>query len=93
MDNVQVSDNASIDKLRNFGPKTQCWLKELDIHTLSDLRKWDYIDVYKALRVRGYPANRLFLYAMWGALHDVDWRFVPQDVKDNFAKQIKTSKL
>ena len=88
-----MNNNTKIDELYNFGPKTKGWLAELNIYTLEQLRQWEYIDVYKALHIKGYPANRLFLYAMWGALHNTHWRDVPQNVKDDFAKQIKNTKL
>ena len=30
--------------------------------------------------------NACYLYALWGAIHDCDWRLVPDDKKEEFKK-------
>ncbi len=76
-----MKDTTPIKELKNFGPKSAFWLESVGVFTLSDLYKWNMYDLYFALHDEGYPVSRNFLYAIYGALNDCDWRAVPEKVK------------
>jgi len=63
------------------------------IKTAGDIRKLGIKDAFE-LTMRGRMArgeggscfNAAYLYAMYGALHDLDWREIPEKKKIEFKK-------
>jgi DNA transformation protein len=73
--------------MRNLGPVSRAWLAAVGIHGLDDLRAVGSVGAWRlvAERLRGTgegSASLLLLWALEGALLDVDWRDLPAGVKD-----------
>jgi hypothetical protein len=83
-----MKDSTLIEKSKNFGPKSTKWLNSLGIITIGDLRSWDMFELYFALKEEGYPVSRNLLYAVWGSLHDKDWRMTPESVKKDIQAKL-----
>lgn len=66
--------------MRNLGPVTERQLIELGIATPSRLAEVGAVEAWRALRAAYPTVNRICLYALEGALNDVDWRDLPPDV-------------
>ncbi len=77
-----------VKELKNFGPKSASWLQSVGILTLGDLTKWDKYVLYFVLKDEGYPVSRNFLYAVYGAINNCDWRSVPDKVKKDIQTQL-----
>lgn len=60
--------------LRNLGKTSAQWLHASGIHTADDLRRLGAVSAYEAVRSRGFNASRVLLYAIEGALQDVNWK-------------------
>ena len=80
-----------IQALRNLGPACQRDLQDAGIHTAQDLErlgpKEAFIQVLVARRQQGRSTsgcNALYLYALHGAIHDVDWRELPEPIKQDY---------
>jgi hypothetical protein len=79
----------SIETLRNLGPQTRQWLQAIGIRTPQALRRAGAVATYVRLRRarRGVSINAL--YALAGALDDVDWRVVRRTRKLELALQVE----
>jgi len=67
--------------LRNLGKTSAQWLHASGIHTADDLRRLGAVSAYHAVRSRGFSASRVLLYAIEGALRDVNWKELPDALK------------
>lgn len=76
------SCSVKIENLRNLGPKSAARLREIGIETRDDLEKRGVILAFLEVEAI-YPrwSNLAFLWAMWGALHDCDWRELSEETK------------
>ncbi len=75
--------DVPVAQMRNLGPRTAHLLAPLGIHTRGELERAGVVMAYRMIRHRWGPRaiNRSGLWALWGALHDVDWRALPDEVK------------
>ncbi|CDZ95875.1 MULTISPECIES: TfoX/Sxy family protein [Pseudomonadaceae] len=77
--------------LKNLGKTSAQWLHASGIHTLDDLRRLGAVEAYLAVRTRGFSASRVLLYAIEGALRDLDWKALPASVKDELNQRLNSS--
>jgi DNA transformation protein and related proteins len=77
------TEAASIESMRNLGPACAVMLRAAGITTPDQLRAAGAVDAYMRARyaVGRRSASLNLLYALWGALEDVRWDEVPEDVK------------
>ncbi|MBX2821355.1 MAG: TfoX/Sxy family protein [Rhodothermaceae bacterium] len=79
------NEDASVEELKNIGPKTADLLHQIEISTKKNLVEAGPVLVYKILQHR-FPGITLnALYALYGAAHDLHWTAIPVEVK----KQLK----
>lgn len=65
--------SRNLEQLRNLGPRCAAWLAQIGIHTEDDLRRVGAATAYRELVVREMvKPHRMLLYALGGALEDVD---------------------
>lgn len=68
--------------MRNLGPRCAEWLAEIGIHDENDLRSVGAAVAYRELILRGIVRpHRMLLYALGGALLDIDCTKLPRDIK------------
>ena len=65
-------------KLRNIGPKSAAWLRQVGLRTRADLEAAGTVDAYMRVRRAGFKPGLNLLYAIEGALHDCHWQEVPE---------------
>ena len=89
MSNDQV--DPSIRAMRNLGPACQRDLHQASIYTAEEVVKLGpkeaFLRIIKEKIARGGDLkciNAAYLYALYGAVHDVDWREVPEQVKREY---------
>ncbi len=88
-----ANNNTPIIKLRNLGPACERDLNAVGIFTLGDIKKHGVEKTFE-LMLRGRIArceggscfNAAYLYALYGAVHDMDWRELPIATKTRFKK-------
>lgn len=80
---LQVLGNymASNEKIRNVGPKSAAWLRQVGVRTLEDLRAVGVIETFMKVKRAGFRPSLNLLYAMQGALDDCHWADLPEEVK------------
>ncbi|WP_283135839.1 TfoX/Sxy family protein [Rhizohabitans arisaemae] len=69
-------------ELRNLGPKSEQWLALVDIRDAEQLLEVGPLEAYRRLQDAAVPGLSLnALWAMEGALADIDWRHIPAERK------------
>ncbi len=94
-------DTRSISEMRNLGPRCEQDLRAAGIVTAEDVKRLGAEETFFRMmvaRVRSGQSTRgctaTYLYAIYGAIHDLDWRAIPEDRKTDFkalAAQIRES--
>ena len=69
----------SEEKMRNIGPKSAAWLRQVGLHTRADLEAAGPVDAYMRVRRAGCRPSLNLLYALEGALNDCHWQEVPDE--------------
>ena len=64
-------------RLRNIGPKSAAWLRQVGLRTLEDLAATGPVEAYIRVRRAGFRPGLNLLYAIEGALNDTHWQEVP----------------
>lgn len=84
-------DTRKISELRNLGPACERDLNAVGILTAQDLFDLGVEAAFLKLlagrvarRLSTFGCNAAYLYALYGAIHDVDWREIPREKKIEF---------
>lgn len=67
------------DKLRNVGPKSGAWLRQVGVRSLSDLEDIGALEAYMRVKRAGFRPSLNLLYALEGALLDCHWQDIPEE--------------
>ena len=65
-------------KLRNIGPKSAAWLRQVGLRTREDLVEAGTVGAFMKVRRAGFKPSLNLLYALEGALKDCHWQEVPE---------------
>ena len=65
-------------KLRNIGPKSAAWLRQVGLRTEADLVAAGPVDAFMRVKRAGFKPSLNMLYALEGALQDCHWQDVPE---------------
>lgn len=71
-------------KIRNIGPKSAAWLRQVGIRTIDDLRREGPVDTFLKVKRAGFRPSLNLLYSMEGALVDCHWT----DLSDERKQQL-----
>lgn len=66
-------------KLRNIGPKSAAWLRQVGLHTAQDLHEAGALEAFMRVKRAGFKPSLNLLYALEGALLDCHWQEVPSE--------------
>ncbi len=80
---------SEISSLRNLGPRTESWLNDIGIFTRADLEEIGSVNIHRILKEKGYPVSMNLVWGLEGALADVDWRELSEELKADLRSQIK----
>mgnify|MGYP000725312680 CR=1 FL=1 len=86
-------DERKITELRNLGPACERDLHAVQVYTAEDIKRLGveatFVRMMEGRIARGTGGscfNASYLYALYGAIHDCDWRDVPETKKAEFKK-------
>lgn len=65
-------------KLRNIGPKSAAWLRQVGLRTREDIASAGPVDAFLRVKRAGFRPSLNLLYALEGALADCHWQEVPE---------------
>lgn len=84
-------DDRRISEMRNLGPACERDLNAVGIYTAADVTRLGAEETFLRMLIgrtrQGRTANgcnAAYLYAIYGAIHDLDWREIPIDQKNKF---------
>ena len=70
---------SSNDKLRNVGPKSAAWLRQVGVRTQGDLEALGAVAAFIKVKRAGFRPSLNLLYALEGALLGCHWQQVPEE--------------
>ena len=84
---------ASNEKIRNVGPKSAAWLRQVGVRTIDDLRRTGVVESFMKVKRAGFRPSLNLLYAMQGALDDCHWADLPDEVKTSLVLAAETAEM
>lgn len=72
---------ASHEKIRNVGPKSAAWLRQIGIRTEADLRRIGAVEAYRRVKLAGFKPTLNLLYSMAGAEDGCHWTQLAEERK------------
>ena len=66
-------------KLRNIGPKSAAWLRQVGLRTQEDLESVGAVEAFIRVKRAGFRPSLNLLYALEGALLDCHWQQLPEE--------------
>jgi TfoX/Sxy family transcriptional regulator of competence genes len=66
------------EKLRNVGPKSAAWLRQVGVRTQDELVALGAVAAFVKVKRAGFRPSLNLLYALEGALADCHWQEVPE---------------
>ena len=98
---VPLDDARKISEMRNLGPACEKDFNAVGIETAGEIVALGTEDAFvqmllgrKAVGRSAKCCNATYLYAIYGAIHDIDWRKLPERKKEqfkSFAQQLRDS--
>lgn len=68
---------ASTQKMRNIGPKSTAWLRQVGLRSLEEIAAIGTVEAFMKVRRAGFKPSLNLLYALEGAVLDCHWQDVP----------------
>jgi len=68
----------STEKLRNIGPKSAAWLRQVGLRTQDDIAAVGTVEAFMRVKRAGFKPTLNLLYAIEGALLECHWQDVPE---------------
>lgn len=65
-------------KLRNIGPKSAAWLRQVGLRTPEDLVAIGAVGAFVKVKRAGFKPSLNLLYSLEGALQDCHWQELPE---------------
>jgi len=72
-------DPKQADKLRNIGPKSAAWLRQVGLRTREDLEAAGTVEAFMRVKRAGFKPTLNLLYAIEGALQDCHWQEISDE--------------
>ena len=82
---------AAAPKLRNIGPKSAAWLRQVGLRTEADLVAIGPVEAYMRVRRAGFKPTLNLLYSLEGALTDRHWQEVPEARRQQLAQEAEAA--
>jgi hypothetical protein len=78
-------------KMRNIGPKSAAWLRQVGLRTPEDLAAAGPVDAFMRVKRAGFKPSLNLLYALEGALRDCHWQEVPDERRTELVEQAEAA--
>ena len=90
---MSKNDGSSISQMRNLRPACEADLNSVGIFSADDVKKLGVEETFlrvligrKKMGRSTAGCNATYLYALYGAIHDIDWREIPENKKREYQK-------
>lgn len=78
-------------KLRNIGPKSAAWLRQVGLRTEEDLVAAGPVDAFMRVKRAGFKPSLNLVYALEGALTGVHWQEVPEPRRQQLVAEVEAA--
>jgi DNA transformation protein len=78
-------------KIRNVGPKSAAWLRQIGVRTTEDLARVGPVEAFLKVKRAGFRPSLNLLYSMAGALADCHWADLPDDQKQELLSALESA--
>ena len=78
-------------KIRNVGPKSAAWLRQVGVRTTEDLTRVGPVEVFLNVKRAGFRPSLNLLYAMAGAMADCHWAELPEARKQELLAALEAA--
>lgn len=78
-------------KIRNVGPKSAAWLRQVGVRTTEDLERIGPVEAFLKVKRAGFRPSLNLLYSMAGALADCHWADLPDDQKQELLAALESA--
>ncbi|MBF0381403.1 MAG: TfoX/Sxy family DNA transformation protein [Magnetococcales bacterium] len=85
---TKKSKKTNKKKIRNIGPKSMVWLKKVGINSASELKKRGAVKTFLDIRGSGQSVSLNLLYALYGAVENIESRDITAEVKARLRKDV-----
>lgn len=79
-----------LESMKNIGPAMAGWLREAGIKSPAQLKKLGAVECYLRIRMlHRNAANKMALYALYGAIHNENCLWLASDVKEMLTQMLE----
>lgn len=78
-------------KIRNVGPKSAAWLRQVGVRTTEDLARVGPVEAFLKVKRAGFRPSLNLLYSMAGALADCHWAELPEEQKQELLLTLESA--
>lgn len=78
-------------KLRNIGPKSAAWLRQVGLRTQQDLTKVGAVEAFVRVKRAGFKPSLNLLYALEGALLGCHWQELPLSRREQIVAELEAA--
>jgi DNA transformation protein len=78
-------------KIRNVGPKSAAWLRQIGVRTTEDLTRVGPVEAFLKVKRAGFRPSLNLLYAMAGAMADCHWADLPEERKQELLSALEAA--
>ena len=79
------------NKIRNVGPKSAAWLRQVGVRSQEDLARIGPVEAFLKVKRAGFRPSLNLLYSMAGALADCHWAELPEARKQALLATLETA--
>ena len=79
----------STTTLRNIGPKSAAWLRQVGLRSAQDLAAIGAVQAFAKIRRAGFKPSLNLLYSLEGALLDCHWHDVPEQRRQQLLAELE----
>lgn len=76
------------DKIRNVGPKSAAWLRQVGVRSAEDLFRIGPVDVFLKVKRAGFRPSLNLLYSLAGAIDDCHWTDLTAERKEGLISDL-----
>ena len=80
-----------MSRIKNIGPKSESWLNNIGIFTVDDVEAIGVVEIYRRLKLSRPTISLVMLYALQGAVMDMHWQEIPDDVREDLIAKAKAA--
>jgi DNA transformation protein len=80
-----------MSKIRNVGPKSAAWLRQVGVRETEDLARIGPVEAFLKVKRAGFRPSLNLLYSMAGALADCHWADLPEERKQELLAALEAA--